>query len=288
MTDRRSVLVLGDVMTDVVAHLDRTPVPGSDVPAVISAHGGGSAANAAAWLSSIGHPTGLIGCVGSDAWGDTAEADLSGAGVITHLSRDPARATGTCIVIVGPDGERTMLPDPGANEGLTPGDLPLAEFRTGRHLHLTAYTLLREGSRAAALEALALARRASMTVSVDASSAAPLASAGADRFLAWVGPADILFANEDEAEVLAGRTLTDLFDVVVVKRGPLGALAHSATGGSWEVPAVPARARDTTGAGDAFAGGFLGAWTSGRALRESLEEGASLASRAVAVVGGRP
>ncbi|MFM9135789.1 MAG: carbohydrate kinase family protein, partial [bacterium] len=212
----------------------------------------------------------------------------SGPGVITHRSRDASRATGTCIVMVGPDGERTMLPDPGANDGLTPGDLPVAEFRPGRHLHLTAYTLLREGSRAAALKAMALARSASMTVSVDASSAAPLASAGTDRFLAWAGPADILFANEDEAEVLAGRSLTDIFGLVVVKRGPLGARAHGAAGDSWEVPAAPARARDTTGAGDAFAAGFLGAWTSGRGRRESLAEGASLASRAVAVVGGRP
>jgi len=288
MTERRDVLVLGDVMTDVVAQLDRDPVPGSDVPAVISARGGGSAANTAAWLASTGHPTGLIGCVGFDAWGDTAEADLSGAGVITHLSRDSARATGTCIVIVGPDGERTMLPDPGANDGLTAGDLPLAEFRPGRHLHLTAYTLLREGSRAAALEALALARRESMTVSVDASSAAPLASVGAERFLGWAVPADILFANEVEAEVLAGHRLTDAFGVVVVKRGARGARAQSAAGDSWEVPAVLARARDTTGAGDAFAGGFLAAWTSGRGLRDSLAEGASLASRAVAAVGGRP
>ena len=98
------------------------------------------------------------------------------------VERDAERPTGTCIVLVHPGGERTMIPDAGANDALELRELP-----AGGHLHLTGYTLLREGSRPAALRALALARERGMTVSVDPSSAAPLAPAPA--FLDWVAGA---------------------------------------------------------------------------------------------------
>ncbi len=301
MTDSDTrVLIVGDIMTDLVAHVGHPPVPGSDVEARISALGGGSAANVAAWLATAGCAASLIARIGDDTWGREAEQALRGLGISVHLQCDRQRPTGTCIVLVGPDGERTMLPDSGANDALQPQDLPLGEFRAGRHLHVTGYTLMRDGSRAAALAALEIARAESMTVSVDASSVVPLERTGRERFLAWVGAADVCFANEPEAAALAGlpaepgtagtasRSLIDQFGLVVVKRGAHGAHARSADGREWQVPAAPARAVDTTGAGDAFAAGFLAAWTAGGDPGECLTEAATLAGRAVARVGGRP
>ena len=82
-------------------------------------------------------------------------------------------------MIVEPTGERTMLPDRGANAALAPADLPVDELRAATHLHLSGYTLLDPGSRAAGLVALEHAREAGLSVSVDPASAAPLAAAGA-------------------------------------------------------------------------------------------------------------
>ncbi len=80
------------------------------------------------------------------------------------VERDLDRPTGTCIVLVHPGGERTMIPDAGANDALELAELPVAE-----HLHVTGYGLLREGSRPAVLRALATARERGMTISVDPS-----------------------------------------------------------------------------------------------------------------------
>lgn len=291
-----SILVLGDVMTDVVALAEATPVRGSDVAAHVSTRGGGSAANLAAWLAVSGRSVTMIARVGADAWGDAAIHDLRNAGVTTRISRDPEASTGTCIVLVEPDGERTMLPDPGANDRLVPGDVPLELFVAPAHLHVSGYSLLREGSRAAALLALSTARAAGMTISIDMSSAAPLARAGAQRFLEWARPADVGFANHDEATVLTGesdasraaRALAGAFRLAVVKVGDRGALAADEAGATWSTPAPRAAAIDTTGAGDAFAAGFLAAWTAGTSAGDALESGATLAGRAVATVGGRP
>jgi sugar/nucleoside kinase (ribokinase family) len=207
------------------------------------------------------------------------------------VERDPRRPTGTCIVLVHPGGERTMVPDPGANDALAVADLP-----DGAHLHLTGYTFLREGSRAAGLAALALARERGIPVSVDPSSAAPLAAVGARAFLEWVAGAHVLLPNADEAQALTGeadpvRAARELArragGEVVVTLGAGGALW---TDGDDVVRAAaqPARAVDSTGAGDAFAAGLLAARLRGGTPAAALAAGCALAARAVAVPGARP
>ena len=117
-------LVLGDVMVDVVARLSGPLAPGSDSHAVIRFHGGGSAANTAAWLAQAGTEPLLVGRVGDDERGQTVRDELRAAGVEVALTVDPELPTGTCIVLVGPDGERTMAPDAGANDGLSDATCP--------------------------------------------------------------------------------------------------------------------------------------------------------------------
>jgi ribokinase len=271
------VVVLGDVMADVVTAHDGPIAVGSDTPARIALRPGGSAANVAAWLARAGAEVVLIARVGTDA---AAEVALQGLdGVELRVSRDPRRATGTCVVLVAPGGERTMLPDPGANDALTPGDLPDDVFTTGV-LHVSGYALLRHGPRAAALAALDKAREAGMRISVDPASAAPLANDPV--FLDRITPIDLLFPNEDEAAVLGPQLKVP---EVVITRGPRGA---TWTDGfrTVEERAVPAEAVDTTGAGDAFAAGFLSAWPGDPA--RALAAGAKLAAEAVQSQGGRP
>ena len=149
-------------------------------------------------------PTLLVARVGEDAPGQAAIAELRAAGVELEIAIDAQRSTGACVVIVEPGGERTMLPDRGANAALEPADLPIDEFTEGRHLHLSGYTLLDPGSRPAGLVALEHARAAGMTISVDPASAAPLQELGAHAFLGWTRRAGLLLPNLEEAAVLTG------------------------------------------------------------------------------------
>ena len=118
------IVVLGDVMVDVVCRLDGPIAPGSDAPARIEFGFGGSAANVAAWLAAAGARPALVGRIGADERGRAAAEELRSAGVEARLVVDGEAPSGTCVVLVGPDGERSMIPDPGANDRLAVEDLP--------------------------------------------------------------------------------------------------------------------------------------------------------------------
>ena len=285
------VVVLGDVMVDVVTRLSGPVAPGSDSPARIGFEGGGQAANTAAWLAVAGAEVALVARVGDDSAGRAAAEELAALGVETRLAVDGALPTGTCVVLVAPDGERTMFPDAGANGALAGSDLPGDLLAAGSHLHVAGYALLRDGSRDAALSAIERARAAGMSVSVDPSSAALLAG-GVGRLGRGVG---LLVPNVLEARALAGladgtaaaRALAESFPEVVVTLGEEGALW---TDGAdvVRVAAEPAEVVDTTGAGDAFAAGLLAARLRGDGPEQALSAGCALAARAVASTGARP
>ena len=292
------IVVVGDVMLDVVARLSGPVAVGSDSEASVSFGGGGSAANVAAWLGFAGASPVLVARVGDDVRGVSAGAELRSAGVDVRLAFDGEHPTGTCVVLVGPGGERSMVPDPGANAFLAPEDLPEDVFAAGGHLHVTGYSLVRPGPRPAALAAFALAAAAGMSVSVDPSSAALLGP----EFLDLLEGVGLVLPNAEEAAALTGladpaeaaRTLAARFPEVVVKLGAEGALW---TDGSNEerVPAVAVAASaassgplDTTGAGDAFAAGLLAARLRGASPAEALHAGCGLAARAVVTPGARP
>jgi len=291
------ILVVGDVVTDVVAVLAHAPAPGSDTPAAIRFAGGGQAANTAAWLAWRGHPVTLVGAVGGDEAGDARVAELTRAGVRCAVRRCPDAPTGTVIVLTH-GGERTMITERGANLRLTPDDVvaALAATPEAGHLHLSAYPLLDAASRAAGLAALAAARERGLTTSVDAASAMPLRRVGATAFLDWVREVDLLLANADEATVLAGpgtpaaqaRRLGEVARNVVVKNGAAGSVWAGRDGLLVESAGRRVAVRDVTGAGDAFAAGLLSAWVAGAGPAEALRRAAELGAAAVAVVGARP
>ena len=117
---------------------------------------------------------------------------------------DPDSATGVCLVLVGPDGERTMVPSAGANATLGAAELGRDLLGAADHLHLSGYALLNAGSRAAALFALGPAASVGASVSVDAASAGPIRAVGAQRFLDWIPAGSLLLANADELAALTG------------------------------------------------------------------------------------
>ena len=289
------VVVVGDLLYDLLAKVDGEVRLGVDTFTPIRAVGGGSGANAAAWLAASGIETHFVGRVGDDVFGVFLEEELQGAGVRTHLARDPSLATGKVFVLVDGAGERTMITDRGAVENLARWDIPASLFRGG-HLHLLGYTFSGGSRRETAFEALRLAREAGMSVSVDPSAVPMLEDVGPDRFLAWTRGADLCFPNLEEGSLLAAaegpdeiaENLLEHYPAVVLKLGAEGARYADAQGRRSRIPAAPARANDTTGAGDALCAGFLAAWLAGEAPDEALRRGVGLAARAVEQVGGRP
>ena len=290
-------VVLGDVMTDVVCLLQGPLVFGSDSPAPISVGGGGSAANTAAWLAAGGEQVVYVGRVGADPLGSAATALLTASGVGVRVAVDASRPTGTCVVLVSPDGERSMVPDPGANGEWSLADVPTDLWGPATHLHVSGYALVNSGARDAALEAVRLARDAGSTMSVDTASSGPLTRVGPSTFLSWIDGVDVVLANADEATVLTGCTdpseaakaLAATFPLVVVKLGAHGALV--ATSGSADVihrPAAQVEVVDSTGAGDAFAAGFLPSWRTGSDLAAALDAGNALGAQVVTRQGARP
>ncbi|MFJ5994509.1 carbohydrate kinase family protein [Streptomyces sp. NPDC092370] len=294
----RGLLVVGDVITDVVARYRGPLAAGTDTPASIRTVAGGAGANVACWAAHQGAPdVRLLGRVGAEAAG-WHERELVAQGVRPRLVVDPLVPTGTvvCMVDGGASAERTFLTDSGASLRLEPADWSDALLDGVARLHLSGYLLFSEPSRALVTVAVKAARVRGVPVSLDPASAGFLAELGAERFLALVEGVDVLLPSRDEACLLTGPAdaaeaaaeLSLRVPLVVVKLGHEGAVVARGGKVCARVPAAPAAARDTTGAGDAFTGAFLAALLAGAGPEDAAVEGCRAGARAVERVGGRP
>ncbi|MFD3695932.1 carbohydrate kinase family protein [Streptomyces sp. NPDC058646] len=299
MTGAGALVVVGDVVTDVVAVYAEPLSPATDTAARIRTLPGGAGANAACWAVRTGaQEVRLLARVGAGSAG-WHERALLAAGVRPRLVIDEEEPTGTVVALVGKDAERTFLTDSGASLRLTPADWVPSLLDGAAHLHLSGYLFFADSSRDLALVALRAARARGVPVSVDPASAGFLLALGPRRFLDSVAGACVLLPNEDEARLLAGlpqtagaaRAAAELsrrVPLVVVTRGAGGALVAEEGRVTAEVAAEPAEALDSTGAGDAFTGGFLAARLAGAAPAEAARAGCRAAALAVTRLGGRP
>ncbi|MDT0569224.1 PfkB family carbohydrate kinase [Streptomyces sp. DSM 3412] len=293
-----ALLVVGDVVTDVVARHRGPLATGTDTASTIRTLPGGAGANVACWAAHRGcADVRLLGRVGTDgaAW---HERELRASGVRPHLVVDPEAATGTviCLVDTGAKAERTFLTDSGAALRLNPDDWSPALLDGVARLHLSGYLFFAEPSRALVSVALESSRARGVPVSVDPASAGFLTRLGVDRFLTLVEGVDVLLPSRDEAHLLTGlpdpadaaAKLSRLVPLVVAKQGADGALVAREGRVVSRIPAAPATPRDTTGAGDAFTGAFLAALLAGADAEGAAAEGCGAGARAVEKVGGRP
>ncbi|GAA2991973.1 sugar/nucleoside kinase (ribokinase family) [Microbacterium terrae] len=247
------LIVIGDLVADLIVLGGATLERGTDNPAEVRLTRGGSAANVAAAAASA-VPTRFIGCVGVDPLATALIADLESAGVDVRVQR--AERTGAIVVLVDAVGERTMITDRGAAAELAAID---PAWLTGaRWLHLPLYGFAEPGSRQALTDAATSVAAEGGCVSVDLSSVATLRALGARavaEVLRRISP-DVVFANRDEADVAGSFGLTTR-GVLVVKRGPEPVLVHE-RGAVAEIAVDPVDdVLDSTGAGDAFAAGYI-------------------------------
>ncbi|HET6710545.1 carbohydrate kinase family protein [Amycolatopsis sp.] len=286
------IVVVGDAALDVIARHDKPLPHGGDARAEIRFTGGGSGANTALWLRHLGAETTLLARIGDDPGGRLIRTELEAAGVRCAFAVDPAAPTCCVVVMVDGSGQRSMLADRGANQRFAPEDVTPAALAGASHLHLSGYVLLDPPSRAAGLAALAAAREAGLTTSVDPQAAAHITDPAA--FLADVRGVDLLMPNTEELVALTGSA-----DPVSAKEllGTVGAVVVTAglDGASWvddsgvtSVPAVEAECLDSTGAGDAFDAGVLIGWLAGESTVDVLRHGTRLGALAVGKIGPQP
>ena len=249
---------VGDLVEDVVVRFAGPVHLASDTDAVVVRRPGGSAANFAVSVARAGHRARFIGHVGDDRAGASLLDSLRVEGVDVVARR--GGQTGTIIVLVDQSGERSMLTDRGSCTWL---DDPESRWLDGlQALHVPAYSLVGEplGQTTATLIRCAHQRR--ITVSIDASSASLINDFGGDALMTMIAERrpSVLFCNELEAEALGAGVHPDAIgsEFTVIKRGGRPATLLQLDAAPVEVPALPLGAvRDTTGAGDAFAAGFI-------------------------------
>ncbi len=281
------IVVLGDIAVDIVSKLRRPLARGSDAAAEVRVMPGGSGANVAVWLARLGQPVTFVGRIGDDLFGRWLREDLDAAGVTPALVVDRARGTGVIQVLVEPGGERTMVPDRGANASWAEDDVPEALIAGASLLHVVGYVLLDAESRRGALQAMRFARAHGVPISLDPSSHAPLLALGADDFWSLIGRVTILLPNRAEAQVLSGADTPEAAatallahaDVVTVKLDRDGCLAAQGAA-RWFIPAPATRIVNATGAGDAFNAAFLARWLAGGDIVAAGRAGVALGTHA--------
>ena len=269
------LVTVGDLVEDVIVWSGAPTRHATDNACVIRRSRGGSAANVAAFASAL-MPARFIGCVGDDPVGEVLTSELAAHGVDVRVQR--RGRTGTIVVLVDSEGERTMYPDRAAAADLN--EVPEDWLESAAVLHVPSYCFAAEPAGTAVLRLIQNAGQAGIPVSLDASSTGMIEEHGLARYLDLVQsirPA-VFFANAREARLLDVTRPQFAKTMTVVKNGAESAIVTPSGGVPSPVP-VPEvlPARDSTGAGDAFAAGFLTARGHGADPVEAARAGHDLA-----------
>lgn len=311
------IVAMGDAIVDVIANCDDDFIRAHNLPkgsmqllspaeaeelyaamGVAREMSGGSAANSMAGIAAIGGSAAFIGQVAEDQLGLIFEHDMHALGV--RFDTPPiigGPPTGRCLILVTPDGQRTMNTSPGASHELSTDALDRELIASASILFLEGYLFGPEKPRAAMMEAIKIAHSANRQVAFTLSESVCIAGRK-ESFSAMIdsGGIDLLFCNEDEALQLTERTdldsaldeLQTKVPTLVFTKGAAGAIGIE-NGERIEIPAAPVSyVVDTTGAGDLFAAGFLAARCKGASLERCLWTGAIAAGEVIQHYGARP
>jgi ribokinase len=292
------VLSLGDLLLDVVVRYDPQSGEADSAPDGVQLWPGGSAANFAVWAARQGADVRYVSRVGHDLPGEMLVRSLEEAGVTCAVRVVDDAPTGRVLVMVNSRGARRMWSYPGASATLAVGDLDPAWFVGLDAFHLTGYSLLREGPRAAALEAVRLARTAgSPLCTLDPNPPHLISDFGPKRYRGMVVELqfDIIFPNLEEGVLLTGRhepkdvarELLSIAPIVLLTLADRGCILATRDG-IVPIDAYPVETlRDATGAGDAFAAGFVVEYLRSGDLHTAARSANRLAADVVGRVGAR-
>ncbi|MBV8148988.1 MAG: adenosine kinase [Candidatus Eremiobacteraeota bacterium] len=262
--------------------------------AIISS--GGSAGNTIAGIASLGGKTGYIGKVRDDEFGDAFRHDITAAGTIFRTP--PASSgpgTAQCLVLVTPDGQRTMNTYLGACVNLVPEDIDEELIRAARCTYLEGYLYDDPSAKRAFARAAEVAHGAGRQVALSLSDALCVERHRADFLRLVDHHVDVLFANEGEIMTLlmapleaSLARLRQMTQLATVTRGARGSLVVNETSVTEIRAEAVERVVDTTGAGDLYAAGFLFGLSRGATLAQCGRLGSLAAAEAIGHYGARP
>ena len=252
---------------------------------------GGSAANAVLGATKLGLKTTFLGKIGGDITASDYRTNFTAAGGDGSRFKHASLPNGRCLSMVTPDGQRTMRTNLAAAMTLSPDEISPADFAGARHAHIEGYLLFNP---ALAQKVANSARAAGCTISLELSSF-EVVNVARDWILAQLKQGiDVVFANEDEAKALFqkdapyesyARQLADFGGIACVKIGKDGAWVAQGAELHRIAPVKVERVIDTTGAGDAWAGGFLFGHLRGKSLPSSGALGSALGAECVQHLG---
>lgn len=261
---------------------------------------GGSAANTAAGLASLGRTVAFMGKVADDDLGEVFAHDIRAAGVgfssLPASGDQGAAGTARCLICVTPDAQRTMNTSLGVAGQLAPADLDLALVPTARVVYLEGYLWDEPAAKDALRMVMGGAAEAGTRVAFTLSDGFCV-DRHREEFLELIEHhVDILFANEDEICSLyeindfdeTARRVAGHCSIACLTRGEAGSVIIAGDGRRVDIPAWPAELVDTTGAGDLYAAGFLSGWVSGTDLETSGYIASIVAAEAISHIGARP
>lgn len=315
------VIAIGNAIVDVIAPVTHQFLKDEDLPAgsmrLIDAErsvdlyakmgqtkeiSGGAAANTLTGATMLGLKTAFIGQVADDQLGEIYRHDLTSVGVSfdtparPYSDKESEPPTGRCLVLVDPDGERTMNTSLGASQFLPAEAIDDDLIRSTKVLFLEGYLWDPTEPREAMKRAIGVARDAGVKIAFATCADFCVHMHGKDfRKLIDDGLIDILFVNEEEAGILEGsdpdaafETLAKDVPLVVMTRGADGAVAARGDERAKVSPEPVDKVQDLTGAGDLFAAGFLSGYCRDASLEESLVRGAVAAGEVISHWGARP
>lgn len=307
----KNILGIGNALVDVMTVINDDSILGkfslpkgsmqlvnSDVSQQIKAHtadlisklaSGGSAANTIHGLAMLGVKTGFIGSIGKDEMGDFFENDMKFAGINSILTRRNS-VTGTAVALISPDSERTFATHLGAAVEVDAPDLNPGLFNGYEILYLEGYLIF---NKSLVETACRFAKESNMKIALDLASY-NVVEAKLDDFKEIVEKyVDIVFANEDEARAFTGLKPTEALnyisgfcEIAVIKVGPEGSMIKRGDE-LIRINAANVSLKDTTGAGDLYAAGFLYGYAMDLNLEVCGLLGSILAGHVIEIVGAR-
>jgi sugar/nucleoside kinase (ribokinase family) len=255
---------------------------------------GGSVANSVIGFSQLGGRAAYIGCIGDDRYGLHYQEEFRQLGIDFVNPPLVGETSGTSVIMVTPDAERTMRTNLAVAALLADRHVPAATIAASDWLYVEGYPLANPGTGQSAVRtALDAARQAGTKVALTCSDAF-IPEVFGDAFFAALKQSDLLFANATEAQAVtktgtvadAFAKLKDLVPNCVVTDGPHGSHVRYA-GAECHVPAFPCQPKDLTGAGDMFAGGFLYGVITGLDPEAAARGANFLAMKVISQVGAR-
>jgi len=290
------ITVIGDVVVDLFVQKSGHHYA-TDTESTITTKAGGQGNHVAAWISSSGEESTLIGRIGNDVHGEFLRKEAKRLGIRLALEVDESVETGKIVILVDENnGERSMFNDRGANKYLTLEQIEQVEsiIKNSTLIYISGYSLFDPLTRKAVERVKDLAEKHHTPIAIDPSSTYFL-DQHHDYVSEFIRGTDFLFPNYEEGIILTGKQRPEdiMRKLKIFVKNPVLTLGQDGCmvfheDRLFHIKGHDVQVMDTTGAGDSFIGSFLSQYSKSSNIKEAAQYANDQAARTVQYIGGRP